>query len=443
MIDRTWDEALARAVGPERGATEGTLLFLEQREDLQVELTDSEPASVQRSLVGLSARGPFGCDRIVHLSNPVPDDARRLLAAAVNVAAPWPEPQNDGKNGGGPACSLSPQEAAARLRHLVTQVSRHREDLEVSARWVGFEQRVRIARPGCPVVTDSRRSSRVRVEATMSGAATPAVAEAVLPPAGKGANETLEMLAAAVVERADKRVGACAAPAGEHTVVLAPGVSGVLIHEIAGHALEADNAMGGSWLGRAEERVAPDTLAVIDDPRRGRAAWRVDDEGEPARATPLLRDGRVAGWMHDRHSARRSGRRATGHGRRSSYREPVRPRMGCTFIAAGPLRPAEVLEGISKGVYVRRMESATVDPLSGRAVFRVTDADLICDGKLDVALDPHLLVVDARQALAGMDRIADDVAFDTCIGSCQRDGQPLAVSVGGPTIRIGLVRVQT
>ena len=32
--------------------------------------------------------------------------------------------------------------------------------------------------------------------------------------------------------------------------------------------------------------------------------------------------------------------------------------MGCTFLAAGSLDPAEVIESTSSGVYVRRMESA-------------------------------------------------------------------------------------
>ena len=70
-------------------------------------------------------------------------------------------------------------------------------------------------------------------------------------------------------------------------------------------------------------------------------------QGEPARATPLLRGGRVAGWLHDRSTAARSGQRATGHGRRASYREPVLPRMGATFISPGEHSADEVIEWCS------------------------------------------------------------------------------------------------
>jgi hypothetical protein len=58
-------------------------------------------------------------------------------------------------------------------------------------------------------------------------------------------------------------------------------------------------------------------------------------------------------------------------------------------------------------------------------------------------LTPHLLCVDGPRALASMDRIADDLAFDTCIGSCHREGQPMVTSVGAPTFRIGVAAVMS
>jgi hypothetical protein len=41
----------------------------------------------------------------------------------------------------------------------------------------------------------------------------------------------------------------------------------------------------------------------------------------------------------------------------------------------------------------------------------------------------------------GVSHIARDVAFDTCVGTCLRDGQPLATSVGAPTFCIGMATV--
>ena len=107
----------------------------------------------------------------------------------------------------------------------------------------------------------------------------------------------------------------------------------------------------------------------------------------------------------------------------------------------GKHAPEEVFDGIDDGIYVRRMAAAMTDTRTGRAVFRVTDADLVRDGRIDAPLKPHLIDVDAEAALASVERVADDLTFDTCVGSCLRDGQPLSSSVGAPTFRIGPTRV--
>jgi TldD protein len=206
--------------------------------------------------------------------------------------------------------------------------------------------------------------------------------------------------------------------------------------------LEADVALrGASWLADTRETVASHDLTIVDDPRRGRGAWRIDDEGVEARPIALLRRGCVDSWIHDLRSSTASGRPATGHGRRASFRDPVQPRMGCTFVGAGRSHPSEALEGVADGVYVRRMEAASTDPKTGRSVFTITDADRIRSGRLDSPLLPFLMFAEGPTVLAGLERIADDVAFDTCVGSCVRDGQPLAVSVGGPTFRVSATMV--
>ncbi len=90
---------------------------------------------------------------------------------------------------------------------------------------------------------------------------------------------------------------------------------------------------------------------------------------------------------------------------------------------------------------MRRMDAASVDTSRGEMTFRVTDADLIHHGRLDAPLDPFLLTLSTREALSTLGKIASDLTFDTCIGSCMRDGQPLAISVGAPTFRIDLTTV--
>jgi TldD protein len=381
---------------------------------------------------------------LAYRADPLFEDTDRLISSVIEERSRVPERARGGSRPEPSPAMLRPDEPSRLVSELVDRAVRIHPGSNASASWSGFEQRVLVARPGRPVVEDLRASARIRVEARRErdSTAAVAVAESVLSPERTSYRERVLAMAHQVAERLERCLDARSAPSGERTIVFAPGVAGVLVHEIVGHALEADAVIvGDSWLVRFKEKLIPKELTVLDDPRRGRAPWRVDDEGEPARATPLLRGGRIAGWLHDRRTALRTGQRPTGHGRRASYREPVRPRMGATFIAAGGLGAEEVISGVREGIYVRRMEAASTDPRRGRAVFRVTDADLIRDGRPERPLRPHLLRIDGPNTLPNLTRVADDLRFDACIGSCHRDGQSLAISVGAPTVCIGVAEV--
>ena len=422
------------------------VFFLEDREDLVVSRSGEAPAAVTRSRRrGLALRAG---GRLLHLADPSPGDVGRLVPG---LQAP------SGRDAGSKGRSADDQTAVpsripeslwlACLDELLREVRRAIPPATSMARAVVFEQQVLLMqRDGTPV-HERRRAARVRLDCDPRGGVVATVSgEAVL--AGDPARDEprLRDLAHRVARRAEERLAARDHPGGELPVVLAAGAGGILVHELIGHALEADTVQrGDSWLARADGAgiwTGPEALTVIDDPRRGRASWRIDDEGEASRPVPLLRSGRVAGLLHDGSTAGVSGSAPTGHGRCSSYREPVRPRMGCTFIAPGRLAPEEVIEGIRNGVYVRRMEAGHTDTRSGTASFRVTDSDRIRDGRIEAPLTPHLLRVDGGSMLSTVERVADDLVFDRCIGGCHRDGQPLAISVGAPTICIGVARVQ-
>jgi len=437
-----WREAMERALRNPAGANEELLLFHEEREDLRVDAASGEElVSVHTARRGLSARATFGSTvRRCHVADPAPSDVEGL-ARAVSAATPGCPRRGSGHEP--EAAALDAHQAGLLVSYLAEELPRRVRGVHAHARWVGFVQRVIVARQGGLTVEDVRRGARVRLEARLlrGTVSATAVSEAVLPPGVDPIADVARGLLDAVGARVVQRLDASHAPTGPAPAVFAPGVGGVLIHELVGHALEADVAARGSWLAGGGENVGSRRLTVVDDPRRGRASWRVDDEGVTARPTPLIRGGQVRGRLHDRATARAAGTPPTGHGRCSAYSEPVRPRMGCTFVAAGHAKPAELIGSVDRGVYVRRMEAATTDPRTGRAVFRVSDSDLLLEGRIDTPLKPHLLHVDGRDVLGSMDRIADDLQFDTCIGSCHRDGQPLAISVGAPTIRVGVINV--
>lgn len=436
-LDPGWDEALSAALAvPGAGGGSDPILFLEQRCDAVVELhgTDGLPRVRSSDLRGLSASRAGDHDRVLYRGDPQPDDAAGLVRALRGEPAPRVRTAAESPR----SAPFPLREAVALLREAVERTAEGAPLAAISARWVGFLQEVRVAAPGRPVVGDVRQGGRVRIEARGPRCDSEvAVSEAVLPLDMRGARGVLERLPAAVAARLAEIQCARPVASGEKSVVFGPGVGGIFAHEVLGHALEADAMLSGqSWLAAARGRLATEELSVVDDPRRGRAAWKLDDEGEPSRPIALLRRGSACEWLHDARTSRLSGQPRTGHGRRGSFRDPVRPRMGCTFVAAGLHHPSETLEGIHDGIYVRRMEAAHADPRTGRAAFRVTDADAIRDGKLAGPVVSHLMLVDAPKALHTVQRIAADLAFDICTGSCVREGQPLATSVGAPTFRL-------
>jgi TldD protein len=115
--------------------------------------------------------------------------------------------------------------------------------------------------------------------------------------------------------------------------------------------------------------------------------------------------------------------------------------MGCTFLAAGRLDPREIVADTPRGLFIRRMSAASADPASGTACLQVSDADRIESGRRTQPLRPFVIEVGMSDLLAGLDRIGLDLAFDTTVASCIKAGQPLAVSVGAPTIRLPVNKV--
>ena len=133
------------------------------------------------------------------------------------------------------------------------------------------------------------------------------------------------------------------APAGQMEVVLAPGDSGILLHEAVGHGLEADfNRKGTSnYSGKIGEPVASELCTVVDDatlapePRHHQRRRRGQRAAQRACSS---RRASSSGYMHDRLSAEHFKLTPSGNGRRESFASAPMPRMTNTILLAGPAR---------------------------------------------------------------------------------------------------------
>jgi TldD protein len=242
------------------------------------------------------------------------------------------------------------------------------------------------------------------------------------------------------LRQAEVNLDSIPAPAGEMTVVLGPGWPGVMLHEAVGHGLEGDfNRKGTSaFSGRLGERVAAKGVTVIDDgsiPDR-RGSITIDDEGTPSNRTVLIEDGILVGYLQDRLNARLTGTTSTGNGRRQSYAHPPLPRMTNTFMLGGDHDPQEILASVKNGLYAVNFGGGQVDITSGKFVFSASEAYLIENGRIGPAVKGATLIGNGPDALTRVAMIGNDLALDSGIGVCGKDGQGVPVGVGQPTMRI-------
>jgi len=233
---------------------------------------------------------------------------------------------------------------------------------------------------------------------------------------------------------------AVACPAGTMDVVLGPGWPGILLHEAIGHGLEGDfnRKKTSAFSDRVGERVASPGVTVVDDgtlPNR-RGSLNVDDEGTPTQRTPLIENGVLVGYMHDRLNAQLMGDAPTGNGRRESYAHLPMPRMTNTFMLAGEEDPEEILRSVPRGLYAVSFGGGQVDITSGKFVFSASEAYEIEDGAIGRPVKGATLIGNGPDVLTRVSRIGHDLQLDRGVGTCGKDGQGVPVGVGMPTIRI-------
>jgi TldD protein len=230
------------------------------------------------------------------------------------------------------------------------------------------------------------------------------------------------------------------APAGVMSVVLGPGWPGVLLHEAIGHGLEGDfNRKGSSaFSGRIGQRVAAKGVTVLDDGSiaRRRGSLNVDDEGHATQRNVLIEDGILKGYLQDAMNARLMGAKPTGNGRRESYAHVPMPRMTNTFMLGGATPAQEIVASIKKGLYATNFGGGQVDITSGKFVFSASEAYWVENGKIQYPVKGATLVGSGPESLKKITMIGDDMALDTGVGVCGKEGQSVPVGVGQPTLRI-------
>ena len=232
---------------------------------------------------------------------------------------------------------------------------------------------------------------------------------------------------------------------GKYPVVLSPEAAGVFAHESFGHKSESDfmlsdESMREEWkLGKV---VGSPILSIAEcgtEPGSGYVPY--DDEGTRARKNYLIKNGVLAGRLHNAQTAAVLGEEPTGNARAIDCTfEPI-VRMTTTYIEGGDLDFDQLIAPIKKGYFIKSIRHG-----SGMSTFTIAPALAyeIVDGKIGKPTQISVLTGSVFETLGLIDGLTRDVHLLSFVtGGCGKMEQSgLPVGFGGPYVRVSSMNVQ-
>lgn len=257
--------------------------------------------------------------------------------------------------------------------------------------------------------------------------------------------ENLDRIAIKSVEGTVLLFDAVTPRAGQMPMVMAPGSSGILLHEAIGHGIEADfNRRGESiFSDKIGKKVAENFVTIIDDATvpNMRGSINIDDEGNATQKTVLVENGILTSYLHDRISAKHYGVKPTGSGRRESFRHVPLPRMSNTIMLNGPHTKQEIIESVNYGIYAETFSGGQVKIGPGDFTFFIKQGYLIENGKLTAPIKDVNIIGNGPKVLEDMVMLANDFEMSDGGWTCGKAGQGVPVSLGQPTVKVSSITV--
>lgn len=252
-------------------------------------------------------------------------------------------------------------------------------------------------------------------------------------------NSTGEALAEKAARTATDLLSAKHPDGGRATVILAPSIVGLLVHEAIGHTVEADFVQSGSVAaGKLGQTVASELVTLCDSGASefydgAGGTIPVDDEGVRATRTEIIRAGKLVSYLHNRESAAKFGVAPTGNARAWEYSDQPLIRMRNTYMEPGSSTLEEMIATTADGYLLAGPRNGQADA-TGEFMFGVQEAYRIRDGKLGELVRGVTISGIAFDVLATVDAVSDEFRWDLGSGYCGK-GQPAKVDAGGPYIR--------
>jgi len=231
-------------------------------------------------------------------------------------------------------------------------------------------------------------------------------------------------------------------PSGLMTVITDPDISGLLAHEVIGHASEGDEiTKRRSFLTDIVGRKVGSPLVTMFDDGTFPAAHgtiQFDCEGTPGHKTKIIDRGIYAGYMHSLETSGTLKMPQTGNGRAENYSRRVWVRMTNTYFAPGDDKFDEIVEETKDGLLTHKSISGMEDPVGGGFQAVALMGHLVKNGEIGPAVRGMTLTGKALDILKSVDMASRE--FKLSGGFCGKGEEDyVPVSSGGPYMRSKII----
>ncbi len=248
-------------------------------------------------------------------------------------------------------------------------------------------------------------------------------------------------------------INGVAPPKENIDVVVGPEVVGLLVHESAGHPMEADRILGREAAQAGESFVKPDMIGkyrigtelatVIEDPTisGSNGFYLFDDEGVPARPRYLYKEGIINEPLHNRHTAKIFGTNSNAAARSMDYASEPIVRMSNTYFKPGDMSFEELIEDIKLGVYIKSYMEWNIDDRRWNQRYVGLESYMIRDGELAEPVRNPVLEITTKGFYSSVVGVDKNLEFFP--GTCGK-GEPaqgVPVWFGGPNVRLAKIRL--
>ncbi|MBI2175910.1 TldD/PmbA family protein [Candidatus Woesearchaeota archaeon] len=260
------------------------------------------------------------------------------------------------------------------------------------------------------------------------------------------------LLAAEVKATCNNIKKAVAAPKEKVDLVVAPQITGIMVHESVGHPYEADRVLGREAAQAGESfisakmlgtRIGSPAVNIVDDPTvpGSFGYYLYDDEGVKARERWLIKEGIITELLHNRETAAILGTESNAASRATGYdREPI-VRMANSIVKPGDYSEEELIESVKSGVFLRNFMEWNIDDKRLNAKYTGAEAYMIRNGRLAEPVWRPTIEISTPKLWSSVDAAAGNMEYHA--GTCGKAEPMQAIPVwfGGPSMRIRNIRL--